>query len=346
MGKKHTVRFEPIGIEMEADEDETLLNAAFRQGLMLMHGCKEGQCSACKSFLLDGDVDLDRYSTFALPDFEEAEGWTLLCRAHAYSDLEVELINFDPETIHSGTPLRTVVARVTEVEPLTHDIRALRVRVEDDEPLTFRPGQYVDIRIPGHQDEHRSFSMANLPSNAPDLEFMIKLYEGGHFSGLLADETIAEGEHLSLTGPYGVFTLRASSPRRLLFIGGGAGMAPILSLLRSMREAGVERPAAYYYGARRPKDLFHLEELEELVRDLPAFTFVPALSEPSDDHGWTGETGLITDVVDRMEDDLAEVDAYLCGPPPMVDAAMPLLEARGVPESHIYFDKFTITAEQ
>ena len=134
--------------------------------------------------------------------------------------------------------------------------------------------------------------------------------------------------------------------RRLLFIGGGAGMAPILSLLRSMREAGVERPASYYYGARGPKDLFHLEELEELVRDLPSFAFVPALSEHSDDDGWTGETGLITDVVDRMEDDLAEVDAYLCGPPPMVDAAIPLLEARGVPESHIYFDKFTITAEQ
>jgi propane monooxygenase reductase subunit len=346
MGKKHTVRFEPIGIEMEADEDETVLNAAFRQGLMLMHGCKEGQCSACKSFLLDGEVDLDRYSTFALPDFEEAEGWTLLCRAHAYSDLEVELINFDPETIHSGTPLRTVMARVTEVEALTHDIRALRVRVEDEEPLSFRPGQYVDIRVPGHEDEHRSFSMANLPSNSPDLEFMIKLYEGGRFSGLLADESIKAGEELSLTGPYGVFTLRTSSPRRLVFIGGGAGMAPILSLLRSMRESDVERPAVYYYGARTPKDLFHLEELEELVRDLPGFSFVPALSEPSEDDDWTGEKGLITDVVDRLEDDLAEVDAYLCGPPPMVDAAIPLLEARGVPESHIYFDKFTITAEQ
>src|ERR1700750_1233481 len=107
MGKKHTVRFEPIGIEMEADEDETILNAAFRQGLMLMHGCKEGQCSSCKSFLLDGEVDLDRYSTFALPDFEEQEGWTLLCRAHAYSDLEVELINYAEEVNRSRLPHKT-----------------------------------------------------------------------------------------------------------------------------------------------------------------------------------------------------------------------------------------------
>src|SRR3954452_19708629 len=159
MGEKHTVRLEPVGIEVEVDEDETVLNGAFRQGLMLMHGCKEGQCSACKSFLLDGEVDLDRYSTFALPDFEEAEGWTLLCRAHALSDLEVELINYDEEILRSGVPLRTVRTRVEAIEPLTRDIRRLVLRVEEGE-MPFSSGQYVDIRIPG-TDEHRSFSMAN-----------------------------------------------------------------------------------------------------------------------------------------------------------------------------------------
>jgi propane monooxygenase reductase component len=346
MGKTHTVRFEPVGIEIEVDEDETVLNAAFRQGVMLMHGCKEGQCSACKSFLLDGEVDLDRYSTFALPDFEEAEGWTLLCRAHAYSDLEVELINYDEEVLHGGTPPRTVQTTVAAVAPLTHDIRLLRLKVQDGEPFTFRPGQYVDIRIPDHEDEHRSFSMANTTSVPGELEFMIKLYPGGRFSGLLAEEKVSVGDALDVTGPYGVFTLRSSSPRRLLFIGGGAGMAPILCLLRSMAEAGVERPATYYYGARTPTDLFHLQELEDLCRRLPALTFVPALSEAGNGDGWTGQTGLITEVVDRHEEDLAEVDAYLCGPPPMVDAAIDLLEARGVPEEHIYFDKFTTTEHQ
>jgi len=143
-----------------------------------------------------------------------------------------------------------------------------------------------------------------------------------------------------------VFTLRASSPRRLVFIGGGAGMAPILCLLRSMVEAGVERSATFYYGARRRTDLFHLEELEELGRELPDFTFVPALSEATAEDDWSGETGLVTEVVERMEDDLTEVDAYLCGPPPMVDAAIALLEAGGVPEAHIYFDKFTTTEHQ
>jgi propane monooxygenase reductase subunit len=336
MGNTHTVRFEPVGLEIEVDEDETILNAAFRQGLTLMHGCKEGQCSACKSFLLDGDVDLDRYSTFALPDFEEAEGWTLLCRAHAYSDLEIELINYDEEILRSGTPIRTVKTRVEAVDELTSDIRRLHLTVLDDEPFVFKPGQYVDIHVPGHDGEHRSFSMAN---TAPgELEFMIKLYPGGRFSGLLADGAIKPGDELDVTGPYGVFTLRASSPRRLLFIGGGAGMAPILSLLRSLSATGSEREATYYYGARTAADLFGLEEL----RGLPC-GFVPALSE--DSNGWAGEAGLITEVVERLEGDISEVDAYVCGPPPMVEAAIALLEAKGVPEAHIYFDKFTTTAD-
>jgi propane monooxygenase reductase subunit len=302
-----------------------------------MHGCKEGQCAACKSFLLEGEVDLDRYSTFALPDYEHDEGWTLLCRAHAVTDLEVELINYDEEILRSGVELRTVPTRVEAIESLTRDIRRLVLRVAEGE-MPFHSGQYVDIHIPG-TDEYRSFSMANLPSDDGRLEFMIKLYPGGHFSSLLADGTLQVGDELDVTGPYGVFTLR-DTDRPLVFIGGGAGMAPILALLRSMADKGVARPAVYYYGAREEEDLFHLEELAELQAMLPSFRFVPALSDAE----WDGETGLITDVVDRLEQELAGVDAYLCGPPPMVDAAQELLLSRGVDEAHIHFDKFTTSA--
>ena len=213
MGEKHIARLEPVGIELEVDEDETILNAAFRQGLMLMHGCKEGQCSACKSFLLDGEVDLDRYSTFALPDFEEAEGYTLLCRAHALSDVEIELLNYDEDVLRSGVPIVEATAEVEAVEELTHDIRRLVLRVHEPGDLTFHPGQYMDIRIPGTEDEHRSFSMANLPADGDRLEFMIKLYEGGHFSGLLANGNgIAVGDELHCNGP--VRGLHAARRRR------------------------------------------------------------------------------------------------------------------------------------
>ncbi|MBA2517832.1 MAG: 2Fe-2S iron-sulfur cluster binding domain-containing protein [Solirubrobacterales bacterium] len=344
MGETYNVRFEPVGIDIEVNEDETVLNAAFRQGVMLMHGCKEGQCSACKSFLLDGDVDLDRYSTFALPDFEEAEGWTLLCRAHPMTDLEVELINYDEEILRNGLPLQTVQTRVAAVEELTHDIRRLVLTLESPKELVFHPGQYIDVGIPGKEDEHRSFSMANLPSDAGRVELMIKLYPDGHFSGLLADGTIGEGQELAITGPYGTFTLRESSQRPLVMIGGGAGMAPMLALLRQMEAEENARPATFYYGARGSADLFALEELERLTKALSGFEFVPALSDDDPGEDWTGESGLITDVVERRETDLADADAYVCGPPPMVEAAMDLLKAKGVPDSRIFYDKFTTTA--
>ncbi len=341
MGETYNVRLEPVGIEFEVDEDETILRGAFRQGLMLMHGCKEGQCAACKSFLLDGEVDLEKYSNFALNDFEKEEGWTLLCRAHAESDLEIELINYDEEVIRSGVPEQTEELVVQTLEPLTHDIYRL---VLDATEMKYRPGQYVDVTIPGSEDV-RSFSMAGLPSSG-QLEFMIKAYPDGRFSSLLSEGSIEEGHSLTVTGPYGVFTLRRTSERPLLFIGGGAGMAPILALLRALADEASERQAVFYYGARTPTDLFHLDELAELETRLPNFRFVPALSDCDESTEWDGERGLITDVVQRNESDLSGMDAYLCGPPPMVDAAMVMLDAGGVPEDRIFYDKFTTTAPE
>ncbi|MEU6415396.1 2Fe-2S iron-sulfur cluster binding domain-containing protein [Microbispora sp. NPDC046933] len=330
MGDKHRVRFEPVDVEIEVDEEETILDAAFRQGVMLMHGCKEGQCSACKSFLLDGDLQMDRYSTFALADYESEEGYVLLCKAHAYSDLEIELINYDEEMINAGVPPRLVDTEVAEIAHLTHDITALRLVPAEEMP--FIPGQYADIRIPG-ADEWRSFSMAN--TGRDHLDFIIKCYPGGRFSGLLR-EGLRPGDTLQVKGPYGTFTLREKSDRDIVFVGGGAGMAPILALLTQMREQGSRRGARYYYGARTARDLFHLDLMAGFENDLPGFRFVSVLSEEGG--------GLVTEALDRAEGDLSEVDAYLCGPPPMIDAAIPLLEGKGVPRERIYFDKFTTTA--
>ncbi len=352
MGETHRVRFEPVDLEMDVDEDETVLDAAFRQGITLMHGCREGQCSACKSFLIDGDVQMARYSTFALADYESEEGYVLLCKTHAYSDLTVELINYDEEVLRSAVPiqqLKTVVSAVTE---LTHDIVSLRLRVQEPAAFVFKAGQYADISIPG-TDQHRSFSMASTAADsaagAGQIEFIIRKYPGGHFSGLL-DTSIAVGTALDVIGPYGAFTLREKSERRIVCIGGGAGMAPILSLLRYLVEIGSERPVVFYYGARTERDLFYLPEIAQLGAQLPDFSFVPALSE-AEGADWAalgvpGRHGLITDVVDRGEPDLSEADLYLCGPPPMVDAAMALLGRRSVPIERIFYDKFTTASTE
>jgi propane monooxygenase reductase subunit len=345
MADKHVVRFEPVGVEIEVSEDQTILRGAAEQGIMLMHGCKEGQCASCKSFILDGDdVEHDRYSTFALPDFEKEEGYTLLCRAHAYEDLTIELLNYDEEMIHSGLPLQQATVEGEGNENVTHDMRHLVVRLVDTTGFKYFPGQYVDFTIPG-SEETRSFSMANPPStNGDRLEFVIKVYPDGRFSEFL-DTEVAIGDRLEINGPYGMFTLRDAPGKPLVFIGGGAGMAPVLCLLRSMAERGIDRPATYFYGARRRRDLCFEKELTSLEDTLPGFRFVPALSEPADEDDWDGETGLITDVVRRRAADLQGADAYVCGPPPMVEAALELLPELGVADKRVFYDKFTTTGD-
>ncbi|MFJ7948338.1 FAD-binding oxidoreductase [Streptomyces sp. NPDC096354] len=342
MGDKHRIRFEPVGIEIEADEDETVLDAAFRQGVNLMHGCKEGQCSSCKSFLLDGDQQMERYSTFALADYESEEGYVLLCRTHAYGDLSVELLNYDEEMLLCGIPPRQARATVAAVQPLTHDITRLVLDVDSRDELPYRTGQYVDIEVPG-TDQRRSFSMAGLPAEGPggSLEFLIKRYPGGMFSGLL-DGTLGPGDPLTVMGPYGTCVMRDAPGRDLILLAGGAGMAPILAQLRGLAAAGSRRRTRFYYGARTERDLFALDAIAELGARIPDFAFVAALSE---DASGGYEQGLITEVVDRHEGDLSGADAYLCGPPPMCDAATELLTGKGMPEERIFLDKFTTSTD-
>ncbi len=143
----HNVRFEPLGIEMEVEEGETVLDAAFRQGISLMHGCKEGQCGSCKSRMIDGDIELLKYSTFALPEYESETGHVLLCRTHVFSDITVELLNFDEDLLSRSIAVKEFGGRVVATSALTHDIRLLEIEIE--RPLKFWAGQYVDLRLAG-----------------------------------------------------------------------------------------------------------------------------------------------------------------------------------------------------
>src|SRR6201746_2947995 len=120
----HTVRFEPVGVEMEVQEGETVLDAAFRQGISVMHGCKEGQCASCKSKLVDGDIELLKYSTFALPESERDTDHILLCRTLAFSDITVELLNYDEDLLSRSIAVKEVAARVVSIISLTRDIRS------------------------------------------------------------------------------------------------------------------------------------------------------------------------------------------------------------------------------
>lgn len=336
----HTVRLEPVGIEMEVAEGETILDAAFRQGVSLMHGCKEGQCSACKCLLIDGDVEMLKYSTFALSDPERDSNHILLCRSLAYSDVAVELLNYDEDLLSRSIPVKDFNARLAAVEPLTHDIVAITLDL--DQLMKFWAGQYADITLPGI-GLTRSFSMGNPPADASRLEFIIKKYPDGAFSRQL-DGGLSVGDLVTVRGPYGTCFRREGREGPMILVGGGSGMAPLLSILRDQATSGETRPVRLFYGARSRRDLFHLDLFEEFARSLPDFAFIPALSHAEEGDGWTGETGFIHEVLRRHLSEMAEVeeaDVFSCGPPPMIDAVLPVLQMAGVDSARVYFDKFT-----
>lgn len=335
----YSVRLEPIGIDMEVEEDETILAAAFRQGIPLMHGCKEGQCSACKSVLIEGEAEHGDYSTFALSEMEEAEGKVLLCRLYAQSDLEVELLNYDEEVLAEWVPAKKYAGTVAAVTALTHDIR--QIDVDLDEAMAFHAGQFADLSVPG-SGVKRSYSMANPPSEGRRLSFIIKIYPDGAFSNLLAN-TLEVGSTIEVEGPFGTSYRNAKHTGPTLLVGGGSGMAPLWSILNDLVANGATQPVRMFYGARAKRDLFYLDEIAALGARLADFAFVPALSEPAADDAWEGATGFVHEVVAAAYAGgrHPQLEAYACGPPPMVEALLPVFEQMGIGESDIHLDKFT-----
>ena len=342
----HTVRLEPVGVEFEVEDGETVLNAAFRQGIALPHGCKEGQCSACKCVLLDGEVDMLKYSTFALNDMEKDSGHILLCRAIAYSDMEVELLNYDEEVLSKSIAVKTYAGKISKFEKLTHDIRG--IEIELGSPIKFWAGQYVDITVTTEKGETitRSFSMANTPDETQRLSFIIKKYPEGKFSGELDSGGIRVGADVTVTGPYGTCFRREDRQGPLILVGAGSGMSPVWSILNDHLNSGEKREVFFFYGARTPSDLFYLERIATLAGDHPELNFIPVLSHVNGE-AWDGERGFVHESVNAKLKELAvdgQGDVYACGPPPMIDALQPVLFMNGFETERIFFDRFTTSS--
>lgn len=308
------VRFEPLGEEIDCEPSETVLDAAFRHGYNLAYGCREGQCSACKCYLLDGEVELTRYSSFALSDAERSGGYALMCRAMPESDVTIELLHYDPDNYRLETPIGEVSATVTDVTELTSEIVLVTLAVPPE--FTWTPGQYVDVHAAGVT---RSFSIANLPSSsAPHhIELIVRRYSDGQLSGRLGSEIVA-GTELRLTGPYGTLHLRRSD-RPIVMIAGGSGIGPVLALLRQLAADGRAGRAQLYFAAREP---FLVDELQALC------TLTPF------------DRASLAEVVQVDRD--AEV--YMCGPPGLLDDAETVVTEAGVDPDRIHADRFTTAA--
>jgi NAD(P)H-flavin reductase/ferredoxin len=328
------LRIQPFDEVIQCGHDETILAAVLREKLFIRYGCKGGGCGTCKVLLVDGDVD-EPGTSFALSAAERNKGFILACSSVPVEDctIDVDGMDLSDEEFHAGDVTATYDATLEVLEPLTHDIRFLRLRL--DRPMPFTAGQFVNVFPPG-AGSSRSYSMANSPSDPGIIDLILKVIPNGFFSTYLG-ESARCGDRLKVEGPFGLLKIRLSH-RKVLMIAGGSGMAPILSMATDLAEKGNDRPVTLFFGARREGDLYLLDRIQQIAERMP-LEFIPALSEawPED---WWGETGMVTSAIARRLPDLEGYDAYLCGPPPMIDAAIPLLVDSGVRDRNIYFDAF------
>jgi NAD(P)H-flavin reductase/ferredoxin len=330
------VRVLPFDEIIACEEDETVLAAALRNGRFLRYGCKGGGCGTCKLQIVDGAVE-EAHLSFALSASERDAGIFLACASVPLEDcvIDVSAMELTEEEFRAGDTTASYDTVLESLEPLTHDIRYLRLRLCDPPAMPFVAGQFVNVEAPG-TGASRSYSMANPPGDADVIELIVKILPDGVFSGYLEREA-RTGDHIRVEGPFGTLKIRLSH-RRILMIAGGSGMAPLLAMLSDLAAKGNQRPVTFFFGARTERDLYCLDRIERLAERM-AVDFVPVLSESWSD-SWAGETGFVTDAVARRFPSLEGFDAYLCGPPPMIDAARPLLIARGVRVRNIYFDAF------
>jgi len=329
------VRLDPSGQSFSVAPGESVLNAALRQGVTLQYGCRQGNCSSCKYFLTEGEVDFGPASPYSLSEREREEGWALLCCATPLEDLEIEERDTEDQRLRPLIRPGSRDATVRGAKPLTASLWSLEVEI--DTPLVFYPGQFVELAVPGRADQWRAYSIAS-PSGEPRrLEFILKRLRGGAFSGHVPE--LAPGTALSLRGPFGVSYLR-DGDAPLLFVATGSGIAPLLSMLRSAVEAGDRRQIDFYYGVRTRADIPLVDELGHLQERLASFTFRPTLSAPTPACAWTGATGRVTQLIQCDLTDASCFDAYLCGAPDTCNEVGRLLEAKGIGSGQLFFDRF------
>jgi Na+-transporting NADH:ubiquinone oxidoreductase subunit F len=178
-----------------------------------------------------------------------------------------------------------------------------------------------------------------MPRDRDFLEFIIRLIPGG-ICTTWVHNVLQEKDPVTITGPYGEFILQEESERPIICVAGGSGVAPIRAILEHLFNNGTARRVWYYFGARAIKDLYYHEENVERHKQHENFTYVPALSDMDTEDEWDGETGFIHTVIDRQFEDMSDFEAYLCGPPVMVDAVTETLKKHGLPHGRIYFDAF------
>jgi Na+-transporting NADH:ubiquinone oxidoreductase subunit F len=288
-------------------------------------------CGLCKGRVITDVGPLLPTERPFMSKAELADGTRLLCQVKVKKDINIVI----PEAYFL---VKEFKSRVESITPLTHDTRLFRFRLIDPTDITFKPGQFIQFRISGAGEE-RAYSIASSPNSRDMVELIVRLVPGGLCTSYMFNKLKA-GDEIFLTGPYGEFFLREDTEDPIVCVAGGSGSAPIRSIISYLREKGSTRKIYSFYGGRTPKDIYFTEEYAQLSREMPNFIHIPAVSDSADGDGWTGERGLITQVMERHLHDLPQYEAYMCGPPVMIEFATKLLCKKGMCPERIYYDKF------
>lgn len=329
---------EKDGSTFEQHEGDTLLRAALRAGIGLSYECNSGGCGGCKFELLQGEVETLWADAPGLSERDRRRGRHLACQCKAQGPLHIKAATA-AEYVPKIVPQRQK-AQLIGTSDITHDLREFRFRSAGG--ASFLPGQFAMLDLPG-VDASRAYSLSNTANDDGEWHFQVRRVPHGKGTHVLFDK-LACGDEIGLDGPYGVAWLRTDSPRDIVCVAGGSGLAPMVSIARGAVEAGMlkNRKLYFFYGARTPRDVCGREMLAQLEGFGDRIVYLPVVSLPGDDGEWQGETGYVHDLVSRaLPGNLTGYEFYFAGPPHMTQALQEMLMVgHRVPFEQIHFDRF------
>jgi toluene monooxygenase electron transfer component len=318
-------------------EDDTLLRAALRSGLGMPYECNSGSCGTCKVELVEGRIESLRPDAPGLGERDRAKNRVLACQAQPRADCTIK-VRLRAENVPRHRPAR-FRARLEAVRDLTHDVREFTFAAQG--APGFLPGQYALFYLPG-LTAPRTYSMANVDDGSGRWQFIVRRVPGGTGTSTLFHD-VGVGSEVEIDGPYGLAYLRTDSPRDIVCIGGGSGLAPVLSIARgAVREPKLDgRNIHVFYGARTSRDLCGETELCALPGYGERLFFHPVLSQSQEPDGWKGAKGFVHELArDFIGERWADFEYYFAGPPPMAEAVQRMLIDKRVPYPQVHFDSF------
>ncbi|QKK97230.1 2Fe-2S iron-sulfur cluster binding domain-containing protein [Pseudomonas sp. 13159349] len=320
---------------IEAAGHETVADAAYRQGINIPLDCRDGACGTCKCKAESGRYDLgDNLIEDALSEDEISEGYVLTCQMRAESDC---VIRIPASSQLCKTEQASFEAAISDVRQLSASTIALSIKGESLSRLAFLPGQYVNLKVPG-SEQSRAYSFSSLQKDG-EVSFLIRNVPGGLMSSFLTNLAKA-GDSMTLAGPLGSFYLRPIQ-RPLLLLAGGTGLAPFTAMLEKIAEQGSEHPLHLIYGVTNDFDLVELDRLQALAARIPNFTFSACVANPDSQYP---QKGYVTQHIEPRHLNDGDVDVYLCGPPPMVEAVSQYVREQGITPVNFYYEKFAAAA--